>query len=565
MGTSVLPYLYRFNGVVDTNKPVLQNMETLTSAAGSWLTYDITQGKWAVIINKPGNVVASFNDSNIIGGIQFGSTSLTELYNAVKVTFPRDDLNDQRDFVRAEILAVDRNANEPDNDLNIDYDILNDPVQAEYLGLLELGQNRQDQTISFVTDYSMLGLKAGDIIDITSDQYGITDYLLRITNVTEQDDDAGGIQLQIIGVLYNADIYNPDLSRYERSNQNGLITLNGINQPGNITTTLYEKNSRPRILANTTVPGNVAIENVELWSSTDNVNFELVGNLPPPGGGTYSIGNVVSFDFDRAATGNVYLKSRAINSSASGPYSNIATIPYTPVQVTDAVGANTTLLDSAGNVLPTTLALSALLKLLSNTNDTKGFNDMVSSVTTVVNIPQANVVSKLAAQLGSLSDFSGYDPNTAGNRSNFISSSFSVPSGINAIQVDVRSPTLAINYTTLDQNNSSYTYSILAQPAMFVRVFQGSNISTATQVYESTIDWTSNYTKAIVNTPSSGTYWVAASIIPTYNLNLNWPAANRSNAGGNFSTCLSNEIFFDYFTTQVGADGSMDFVINLVK
>jgi len=362
MGTSVLPFLYRFNGVVDTNQPVLQNMETLTSAAGSWLTYDITQGKWAVIINKTGNVVASFDDSNIIGGIQVGSTSLTELYNAVKVTFPRDDLNDQRDFVRAEIPAIDRNANEPDNDLNIDYDILNDPVQAEYLGLLELGQNRLDQTISFVTDYSMLGLKAGDVVDITSAQYGITNYPLRITTVTEQDDDAGGIQLQIIGVKYDAAIYDPDLTRYERSNQNGLITLNGINQPGNITTTLYEKNSRPRILANTTVPGNVAIENIELWSSTDNVNYELVGNLPPPGGGTYTTGNVVSFDFDRAATGNVYLKSRAINSSASGPYSNVAIIPYTPVQVTDAIGNNTSLLDGTGTPVATLLALQALLK-----------------------------------------------------------------------------------------------------------------------------------------------------------------------------------------------------------
>jgi hypothetical protein len=362
MGTSVLPYLYRFNGVVDTNQPVLQNMESLTSAAGTWLTYDITQGKWAVIINKPTAVTASFDDSNIIGGIQFGSTSLTELYNAVKVTFPRDDLDDQRDFVRAEIPAGDRNANEPDNDLNIDYDILNDPVQAEYLGLLELQQNRLDQTISFVTDYSSLGIRAGDVVEITSAQYGITDYQLRVTSVTEVDDDSGGIQLQIVGVLYNEGIYTPDLNRYERSNQNGLITLNNINQPGNIVTTLYEKDSRPRILANTTVPGNVAIETVELWSSTDNVNYELVGNLPPPGGGTYTTGDTVSFDFDRALTGNVYLKSRALNSSATGPYSNVATIPYTPVQVTDAIGNNTGLLDGAGNSVATLLALQALLK-----------------------------------------------------------------------------------------------------------------------------------------------------------------------------------------------------------
>jgi len=168
--------------------------------------------------------------------------------------------------------------------------------------------------------------------------------------------------LQIVGVKYDESIYTPDLNRFERSNQNGLITLNAINQPGNIVTTLYEKDSRPRILANTTVPGNVAIETVELWSSSDNVNFELVGNLPPPGGGTYTTGDTVSFDFDRALTGNVYLKSRALNSSATGPYSNVAVIPYTPVQVTDAIGNNTGLLDGAGTSVATLLALQALLK-----------------------------------------------------------------------------------------------------------------------------------------------------------------------------------------------------------
>lgn len=426
MGTSVLPYLYRFNGVVDTNQPVLQNMETLTSAAGTWLTYDITQGKWAVIINKPTAVTASFDDSNIIGGIQIGSTSLTELYNAVKVTFPRDDLDDQRDFVRAEIPAIDRNANEPDNDLNIDYDILNDPVQAEYLGLLELQQNRLDQTISFVTDYSSLGIKAGDVVEITSAQYGITDYQLRVTNVTEVDDDSGGIQLQIIGVKYDAGIYTPDLNRFERSNQNGLVTLNAINQPGNIVTTLYEKDSRPRIMANTTVPGNVAIETVELWSSTDNVNFELVGNLPPPGGGTYTTGDVVTFDFDRAATGNVYLKSRALNSSATGPYSNVATVAFTSTQVTDAIGNNTGLLDGAGTPIATLLALQALLKGLDtymngNSNLANAVGGQISSSGAASSLLQYQIDNTGNVTTGGSS--SSYTPQTTSTTLTFVAPS----------------------------------------------------------------------------------------------------------------------------------------------
>lgn len=557
MGTSVLPYLYRFNGVVDTNQPVLQNIETLTSAAGTWLTYDIALGKWAVIINKPTAVSATFDDSNIIGGIQIGTTSLTDLYNAVKVTFPRDDLDDQRDFVRAEIPAGDRNANEPDNDLNIDYDILNDPVQAEYLGLLELQQNRLDQTMSFVTDYSMLGLRAGDVVEITSAQYGITNYALRITSVTEVDDDSGGIQLQIVGVKYDAAIYDPDLNRYERSNQNGLITLNGINQPGNIATTLYEKDARPRILANTTVPGNVAIETVELWSSTDNVNFELVGNLPPPGGGTYSIGDTVTFDFDRALTGNVYLKSRALNSSATGPYSNVAVIPYTPVQVTDAIGNNTTMLDGAGNSISTLLALTSLLKGLDTLmdGDTTALTRVPVITKDVITVASSTVQTKFDAMAANVS-LTGYDPVNTGNRNNWIAGSFAVPSGVKSIDIDVKSPLGLMTYTAHD-SVAEFTTQILCQPALAVLLLEGSNLITANTVVASTIDWNSNYNKVVVETPAAGTYWVAASIIETYDLSMNWAVRDGVTAPS------PQSIPFSAATFASSPSGDMNFIVSL--
>ena len=107
-GTSILPYRYRINGVLSTDKTVMQNMEMITGACQSWLTYDINLGKWAVVINEPGNSIVSFNDSNIVGPISVQGTGLRELYNTVRVEFPHVDLDDEPDYIEDTIPEIDR-------------------------------------------------------------------------------------------------------------------------------------------------------------------------------------------------------------------------------------------------------------------------------------------------------------------------------------------------------------------------------------------------------------------------------------------------------------------------
>lgn len=102
MPISVLENQYTINGVISTDDTVLQNMEKLCASAGCWLTYDIHAGLWSVIINQAGNSVSSFDDSNIIGPLNVQSTGLTELYNGVKVSYPRSDINDKIDFVQVD-------------------------------------------------------------------------------------------------------------------------------------------------------------------------------------------------------------------------------------------------------------------------------------------------------------------------------------------------------------------------------------------------------------------------------------------------------------------------------
>lgn len=221
--TTSISNLFTINGVIDTSKNVLDNINTMASAAASWVTFDIQTGKWSVVVNEPGSAVTTFTDSNIIGGINISGTGVTELYDKVQVEFPHKDLNDQIDTITYEIDPAEKFPYELGNTLNFKFDCINNPVQAEYLAILELKQSRVDKVISFRTDFSSLGLKAGDIISITNSMYGYSNKLFRVLSIAEEDDDAGNILLSITAFEYDENIYNSTgLVRTERTTANDI-------------------------------------------------------------------------------------------------------------------------------------------------------------------------------------------------------------------------------------------------------------------------------------------------------------------------------------------------------
>lgn len=344
---------YRINGVIDTDKTVRQNMEILCSCSQSWLTYDIHTGQWSVIINQAGNSIASFDDSNIIGPLTVTGTGLTDLYNRCVVSFPHQDLRDQKDTVDMSIPPEDRNPNEPDNTLNIDLDCVNDPIQAQMIGLVELKQSRVDQAVKFVTDYSQLGINAGDLIDITNSYYGFNAKMFRVVSVQEADTDDGGIQIEITALEYDANVYDmSDLFRYLRSDANGLTDIGAIPAPGAPLITSVTVDSRPRVLISATVPAGI-VEGMEFWFSEDGVNFTQVSTEYKIGGGTISPGTIISTDYDKVVTGSVYAKVRAMNSTTTSPFSSVTTVAsFNPVQTTEAIKQTAPLIQtSSGNAL----------------------------------------------------------------------------------------------------------------------------------------------------------------------------------------------------------------------
>lgn len=375
---SYTEYRYQFNGVISTDKTVMQNLESMCTAAGSWPAYDIHTGLWSVVINKAGTSVKSFYAAaDVIGPINVSGSGLTQLYNKVKVQFPHIDLNDNPDYTIIEIPTGDRNANEPDNTLNMQLDVINDPVQAQLIGGINLKQSRVDKIIRFQTDYSKLGLKAGDLIDISAGVYGFENKMFRITSIAERDDDAGAILLDITALEYDANVYDTsDLSRYVISNSTGITSIGAMGAPGTPTIDKVERNSRPNITVHTTTPSGPTgiVEAIEFWTTTDvppgnNVDstrhYTLIGTVRPTTGTSFPFGTAVSLNIDSLAANNFLVKARGINSATTGPFSAPAAFVYTPVQTTDAIGPDTQAVDATG-ALVTTLAVTYLLNHLDD-------------------------------------------------------------------------------------------------------------------------------------------------------------------------------------------------------
>jgi hypothetical protein len=214
---------YAINGYVDTNNNVYENIEAIASAAGAWVTFDHTIGKWSIVINKTGTSTFSFNDSNIIGNISLTETNFTEMYNSVEIQFPHEELLDQTDWVRFDILTGDRLPNEPTNRLTIQTSLINDPVQAQQIALTELKQSRVNKMVEWQSDFSCLGITAGDIVDISNTEFTWNQKLFRIISVGEEDDADGNIVLSFTALEYDADVYDyTDLSRFARSRATGI-------------------------------------------------------------------------------------------------------------------------------------------------------------------------------------------------------------------------------------------------------------------------------------------------------------------------------------------------------
>ena len=444
---------YQINGLVNADNEVMKNVEDITNSAGSWLSYSLLTGKWSVIINRAGTSVASFDDGNILGSISVSGTGLAEMYSSVKVEFPNRDIRDATDYVQTNIPIGDRNANELDRILPITYNFINEPVQAQLLGFIELKQKRVDLIITFQSDYTTINMTPGDVIDVTNSTLGFSSKLFRIITVAEVQGDEG-LQSEITALEYDSGVYVEDLSRYTRTVTNGFTTTGNIGRPGTPTISKFEGDARPRIEVSSTAPFGL-IEGMEFWLSNDVAlgeaqrNYRLIDTRQPVNGnanvrGTFTTGETVTLDYDNIGTSNLVVKTRGYNSTTVGPFSsNSAVTTFTSTQTTDAIGPETAAYDELGGLM-TALSIVSLLNKLDGLfgNSATSAGGVFGAIKDIL-FPSANVGTNTVE--GILGASNTFQANLA-----------------NTIQGQINSPGFLSNVSQFTSNLSAYSIDQLA-------------------------------------------------------------------------------------------------------
>jgi hypothetical protein len=298
---------YRINGPINTSSTCLENLQVLVDSCDSWLQYSELSAQWRVVINQSYTDYTTIDNlflvdsSNLIGGINVAPINLNETYNEMEVAYPNQYIKDQTDY--QVILLEDYqpgllSPNEAVNRLNIDYPVVNNAVQAKYLGIRRLLQSREDLTVTFRLDYSGIQVEAGDVIRIKQEVYGWDvlntgkGKLFRVANVAEEKYADGSLGVSIAAFEYNDTVYaDQAITDFQPDPNLGISDPNIISAP-----------DAPQILIND-------------LGTID--TFQVFGNVP-------DIGLVTNLNFNYGTDSNVsnHTFYTTINNSNGAPLTN---------------------------------------------------------------------------------------------------------------------------------------------------------------------------------------------------------------------------------------------------
>ena len=358
------------NGLVDTATSVLSNMQGLAEAGSSWLSYNVHEGKWSAIINKTGTSIASMSDTHIIGEISVGGTGLSQLFNACDVEFSNTDILDKTDFAKISLPSGDLFQNEVANTMQLKFPFTNKQNVAIKLGAQALKQARVDKIISFVTDYSFINIKAGEIIDVTNTVFGFTNKPFRVISVEEVEDDDGSLSVKFECLEYLSSVYDFDIQEVTIVTEDGFLSVGAIGTPDVPIVQKVQQSNVPRINVTADTPSGI-VDSMEFWLTFDtgvasdaNRTYERIGSVGNPDGSLLTENQTVAFRYSGLNQSDFFIKVRGVNNLVSGPFSSpTGLVAFTPEVVADTVS------DSPVAGLGGSLMTLGLLTLLNNVDD----------------------------------------------------------------------------------------------------------------------------------------------------------------------------------------------------
>lgn len=196
---------FHCNGVIDTNKNVLENTQDLLANMRGILNY--IDGKYEITLEDTGSSSFTVTDDHIIGesGITVNYEDKAQKANKVVVQFFNALKKYEMDTVT--VLHDSSPSHTSDDggeelELVVDFPHIVNQYVAYNMGKAILGRSRNQMTISFTAVPELYKVKVGDIITVAYSPVGFSGKLFRVEAMALQPD--GLVALQAIEYL---DIY----------------------------------------------------------------------------------------------------------------------------------------------------------------------------------------------------------------------------------------------------------------------------------------------------------------------------------------------------------------------
>lgn len=329
---------FRFDGVIDTSRTVMQNLQDMASCCDCLLKYNEVLGLWGVVVQSPTYTVAmNLNDSNMVSALSISPLDIAGSYNVIECKFPdktSQDAFNSATFDLAEIAPALLFQNEPVNKQSVSLPLVNDSVRAQYLANRMLKSSREDLQVQCTINYVGLQLEAGDIVTITNANYGWTNKLFRINKVIQTFEDGGQVLAKLTLTEFTPSIYNDvSITQFTPSPNTGIgsPTLFGT-IPVPIVANEYPTITNPTFLVQITSSSVGIIQYAELWYSafqnpTQNQLIFAGTTAIQPNGNPYPVNTAMpTISLSDIPAGNWYFFSRMVNNVATSPYSAASTI-----------------------------------------------------------------------------------------------------------------------------------------------------------------------------------------------------------------------------------------------
>jgi Putative phage tail protein len=330
---------FRYDGVLDTARSIMDNMQDMASSCDCLLKYNEIQGKWGVITQSPVYTIAmDLNDSNMVSSIQISPLDIAGSYNVIECKFPDNSNQDAFNSSTFDLAQIDPTLlypNEPVNKQSVSLPLVNNDVRAQYIATRMLKASREDLQVQVTVNFEGIQLEAGDIVTITNANYGWVAKEFRVMKITEDFESNGAVTAKLILSEFTASIYDDaPITQFQPSSNTGIGNplIFGTVPPPTIGAS-YPSNANPLFLVNITASSAGIIQYGELWysafSNPTTTQLIFAGTTEVQSNGTpYNPGVALpAVSLSNIPAGTWYFFSRMVNSLGTSSFS-LASAPF---------------------------------------------------------------------------------------------------------------------------------------------------------------------------------------------------------------------------------------------